>query len=426
MKTKKTLSQKILGKKAGVDLSPGNYVMLKVDVALGNDITAPIAITEFLQAGGRRVFDPGQIVLVPDHFVPNKDIQSAEQVNVLRKFALDFGIKNFFEVGRMGIEHVLLPEKGLVKAGDLVVGADSHTCTYGALGAFATGVGSSDLAGVFLTGQAWFKVPEAIKVEVTGQFQPYVSGKDLILKLIAMIGVEGANYKSLEFSGPGIRNISMDSRFTIANMAVEAGAKSGLFPVDEKTMAYEKAIGLRVEEMAADADAVYCREIKIDLAGLQPQVAFPHLPSNCHDIAEAEKQRIQIDQVIIGSCTNGRLEDLRQAAAILKGRKIFPGLRCIVIPGSQWVSQQAIREGLFDIFLEAECAISTPTCGPCLGGHMGILAAGERAVATTNRNFVGRMGHMKSEVYLAAPAVAAATAVAGYIAGPAVWEANHE
>ena len=426
MKTKKTLSQKILEKKAAGDLNPGAYVMLKVDVALGNDITAPIAIAEFMQAGGRRVFDPTQIVLVPDHFVPNKDIQSAEQVNVLRKFSRDQGIENFFELGRMGIEHVLLPEKGLVKSGDLVVGADSHTCTYGALGAFATGVGSSDLAGVFLTGRAWFKVPEAIKIEVTGQFQPYVSGKDLILKLIAMIGVEGANYKSLEFSGPGIRNISMDSRFTIANMAVEAGAKSGLFPVDDVTVAYEKSVGLQVEKMAADADAEYCREIKIELGNLEAQVAFPHLPSNCHNIAEAEKQKIPVDQVIIGSCTNGRLEDLRQAAAILKGRKVFANLRCIVIPGSQWVYQQAVREGLFDIFLQAECAISTPTCGPCLGGHMGILAAGEKAVATTNRNFVGRMGHMKSDVYLASPAVAAATAVAGYIAGPAVWEADYE
>jgi 3-isopropylmalate/(R)-2-methylmalate dehydratase large subunit len=391
MKIKKTLSQKILGEKAGYDLYPGTYIMLKVDVALGNDITAPIAIAEFLQHGGKRVFDPAQIVLVPDHFVPNKDIKSAEQVNLLRKFAKDQGIKKFFEVGRMGIEHVLLPEKGLVKSSDLVVGADSHTCTYGALGAFATGVGSSDLAGVFLTGHAWFKVPEAIKIEVVGQFRHYVSGKDLILKLISLIGVEGANYKSLEFSGTGIRNISMDSRFTIANMAVEAGAKSGLFPVDEVTMAYEKAVGLQVEKMAADGDAVYCREIKINLAELEPQVAFPHLPSNCYDIAEAEKQRIHIDQVVIGSCTNGRLQDLRQAAQILKGRKVFPNLRCIVIPGSQLVCQQAIREGLFDIFLEAECAVSTPTCGPCLGGHMGILAAGEKAVATTNRNFVGRM-----------------------------------
>ncbi len=413
-----TLSQKILSLKAGEPVSPGQFHLLTVDVALGNDITAPVAISEFYANGGTSVYDPRQIVLVPDHFAPNKDIQSAQQASVVRRFAREQQIKNYFEVGRMGIEHVLLPEQGIIKSRDLVVGADSHTCTGGALGAFATGIGSTDLAGVFLTGKVWLKVPQSINVHIEGSFGKYVSGKDLILKVISILGVDGANYRVLEFTGPGVSNISMDSRFTVSNMAVEAGAKAGIFPVDRVTAAYELERGLTVGPMEADDNASYEREIRIDLSELRPQVAFPFLPSNTRDIDSAAGEKIPIDQVVIGSCTNGRIEDLRRAASLLNGRKTAPGVRCIVIPGSQDVYKQALQEGLLETFIDAQCAVSTPTCGPCLGGHMGILAEGERALATTNRNFVGRMGHVKSEVYLASPAVAAATAVTGYISTP--------
>ena len=419
MSAGQTLSLKILSRKAGARVEPGSFSLFKPDLALGNDITAPVAIAEFQRHGGERVFDPEQLALVPDHFVPNKDIRSAEQAALLRRFARDQGITKYFEVGRMGIEHVLLPEEGIVKSGDLVVGADSHTCTYGALGAFATGVGSTDLAGVFLTGRVWLRIPEAIKVFITGRFNDYVSGKDLILKVISEIGVDGANYQALEFSGPGVSHISMDSRLTVANMAIEAGAKAGLFPVDDVTIDYEKARGLTVEPLTADSDASYNREFGIDLNTLPLQVAYPFLPSNAKDIEAAENDRIAIDQVVIGSCTNGRIEDLRMAASILKGKKVHPRVRCLVFPGSQRVLLQALNERLIEIFITSGCAVSTPTCGPCLGGHMGILAAGERAVATTNRNFVGRMGHVQSEVYLAGTAVAAATALAGRIVHPA-------
>lgn len=410
-----TLSEKIFSLKAGRDVKAGEFLLLKVDLALANDITAPVAIKEFRNNGGKKVFDPGQIVLVPDHFTPNKDIKSAEQAKILRDFVKDQGIKKYFEVGRMGIEHVLLPEQGIVKPGDLVVGADSHTCTYGALGAFSTGVGSTDIAGVYLFGKAWFKVPESIKVKVDGTFNKHVSGKDLILKVISILGVNGANYKALEFSGPGIKNISMDSRLTVSNMAIEAGGKAGLFPVDDVTISYEKEKGITAEQLKADKYAVYCREIDINLAELKAQVAYPFLPSNGKDIDEAEKDKIPIDQVVIGSCTNGRMEDLRMAAEILKNKKVHKDVRCLIFPGSQAVYKQALKEGLLEIFIDAECVVSTPTCGPCLGGHMGILAEGERCISTTNRNFVGRMGHIKSEVYLASPSTAAATAVNGYI-----------
>ncbi|MCP5108984.1 MAG: 3-isopropylmalate dehydratase large subunit [bacterium] len=413
----KTLSEKIFSRKAGKDVAAGEFLLLKVDLALANDITAPVSIKEFRNNGGEKVFDPDQIVLVPDHFTPNKDIQSAEQAKIVREFVKEQGIKKYFEVGRMGIEHVLLPEEGVVKPGDLVVGADSHTCTYGALCAFSTGVGSTDIAGVYLTGKAWFKVPESIKVNVSGKFNKHVSGKDLILKVISILGVNGANYKALEFVGPGIKNISMESRLTVSNMAIEAGGKAGLFPVDEITIVYERERGIMPETLYPDEDAVYVREIDINLDELKPQVAYPFLPSNCKDIDEAEKEKVAVDQVVIGSCTNGRIEDLRMAAAILKGEKVYEGVRCLIFPGSQAVYKQALQEGLIETFIDAHCVVSTPTCGPCLGGHMGILAEGERAISTTNRNFVGRMGHIKSEVYLASPSVAAASALKGYIAG---------
>jgi 3-isopropylmalate/(R)-2-methylmalate dehydratase large subunit len=415
----KTIAEKILALKSGNPaVRPGEYLLLKVDVALANDITAPLAIQEFIKHGGKTVFDPEQIVLVPDHFVPNKDIKSAQQSKMMREFAAQHKIKKYFEVGRMGIEHVILPERGIVKSGDLVVGADSHTCTYGALGAFATGMGSTDLAGIYLTGKAWFKVPETIRVHVTGRFKPNVSGKDLILKVISILGVNGANYQILEFTGPGIQNISMDSRFSVSNMAIEAGGKAGLFPVDDTTIQYERDRGITVEPMKGDNDARYSQTIEIDLNRLDSQVAFPFLPSNCKDIDTTAAEKIPVDQVVIGSCTNGRIEDLRVAAEILKGKQVPSNIRCIIIPGSQHVYSQALDEGLLKIFIDAACAVSTPTCGPCLGGHMGILAEGEKAVSTTNRNFVGRMGHIKSEIYLASPAVAAATAVTGYICGP--------
>jgi 3-isopropylmalate/(R)-2-methylmalate dehydratase large subunit len=418
MSKNKTLSEKIFSQKAGRPVSPGEFLLLKVDVALGNEITAVMAINDFYKNGGKKVADPEQIVIVPDHFVPNRDIQSAELARVVRQFAREQGITRYFEVGRMGIEHVILPEKGLVKPGDLVIGADSHTCTYGALCAFSTGIGSTDLAVVYLTGKAWFRVPESIKVHIEGKFNPYVSGKDLILKVISILGVDGANYKALEFTGPGLKNISMESRLTISNMAIEAGGKAGLFPVDDVTIQYEKERGITPEPMQPDENATYLREINIRLDELKAQVAYPFLPSNCKDIDEAQKDKIVVDQVVIGSCTNGRLEDLRAAAEILKNRKVNEKVRCIIIPGSQEVYKQALNEKLIDIFIDSESAVSTPTCGPCLGGHMGVLAQGEKAASTTNRNFVGRMGHQTSEIYLVSPAVAAATAVNGYISDP--------
>ncbi|AAD35639.1 3-isopropylmalate dehydratase [Thermotoga maritima MSB8] len=413
-----TLAEKILSQKAGRKVEPGEFLLLEPDIALANDITAPLAIKKFKEYGGKKVKYPDRVVLVPDHFTPNKDIKSAMQVKMMREFAREQGIEKFFEIGRMGIEHVLLPEEGIVKSGDLVVGADSHTCTYGALGAFATGVGSTDIAGFYLIGKVWFRVPESIKVTLRGKFKDLVTAKDLVLKLISILGVDGANYKAIEFSGPGVKEISMDGRFTISNMAIEAGGKTGLFPVDEITIAYERERGIEVEEMYPDEDAKYVREVEMDLSELEPQVAYPFLPSNAKDVSEAEKERIKIDQAVIGSCTNGRIEDLRLAAQILKGRTVSPDVRCIIIPGSQKVYKQALKEGLIDIFIDAGCAVSTPTCGPCLGGHMGVLAEGEVAISTTNRNFVGRMGHPNSKVFLASPAVAAASAIKGYIADP--------
>ncbi|MDY7027656.1 MAG: 3-isopropylmalate dehydratase large subunit [Spirochaetota bacterium] len=417
-RTPGTMTEKIFSLKAGRNVRQGEYLLLDVDVALGNDITAPVAINEFERFGGRQVCDPDRIVLVADHFTPNKDIQSAQQVKLVRDFARAQGIEKFYDVGKMGIEHVLLPEQGLVKSGDLIVGADSHTCTYGALGAFSTGVGSTDLAGVFFTGKAWFKVPEAIRVELSGSFRTGVSGKDLILYLISLIGVDGANYQAIEFCGPGTISVSMDSRFTVSNMAIEAGGKTGIFPVDELTQEYEVERGLSVERMGPDEGAVYSRTIEIDLGSLEPMVARPFLPSNGAGISVVEREGIAIHQVVIGSCTNGRIEDLRAAAAIMHGKKIADGVRCIILPGSQEVYLQAMREGLVETFVESGCAVSTPTCGPCLGGHMGILAEEEVAISTTNRNFVGRMGHVSSALYLASPVVAASSALTGRISGP--------
>jgi 3-isopropylmalate/(R)-2-methylmalate dehydratase large subunit len=414
-----TLSEKILAGKAGrAYVEPDDFLLVKVDLALANDITAPMAIEKFLEAGGTRVHDPDQIALVPDHFIPNKDMKSAELVQLLRRFAKSQGIKKFFEVGRVGIEHVMLPEEGMVKSGDLVVGADSHTCTYGALGAFATGVGSTDIAGVFLTGIAWLRIPRSIRVRITGRFLPHVSGKDLILKLISILGTDGGNYKALEFSGPGIEHISMEGRMTIANMAVESGAKAGLFPVDDVTVAYEKNRNIVVEKTSSDRNASFYRTVELSLDELKPQVAYPFSPANGRDVDDAEKDGITVQQAVIGSCTNGRIEDLRAAADVLKGRKVHREVRCLVIPGSQRVYAQALKEGLLETFIASECAVSTPTCGPCLGGHMGILGKGEIAVSTTNRNFIGRMGHKESQVFLASPAVAAASAVAGRIIHP--------
>lgn len=413
------MCEKLLSKKAGRPVRVGEYLELKPDVALANDVTSPPAIRAFYQAGGVRVKNPGQLVLMPDHFTPNKDIASAGQVKMMREFARDQGIANFFEIGRMGIEHVVLPEEGLVRSGDLVVGADSHTCTYGGLGAFATGVGSTDAAGVYLAGLVWLKVPASIQVIIKGSgFTGHASAKDLMLTLIGKIGVDGANYRVLEFSGPGLKAISIEGRMTMANMAIEAGAKTALFPVDELTAAYELERGLEVEFLRADDDALYESCLELDLDELEAVAAMPFLPSNISTVRELAGQRLSVDQVVIGSCTNGRIEDLRVAAAVMKGGQVHPDVRCLIIPGSQRVYARAMKEGLFDVFLEARCAISTPTCGPCLGGHMGILAAGERAVATTNRNFVGRMGHPDSEVILTSPATAAATAVKGYLCGP--------
>ena len=413
-----TMTQKILADHAGLDrVEAGQLIRARLDMVLGNDITTPVAVKEFRKIGRDRVFDRNKIAIVPDHFTPNKDIKSAEQVRFIKEFAREMGIVNFFEVGRMGVEHALLPEMGLVVPGDVVIGADSHTCTYGALGAFSTGIGSTDMAAGMATGEAWFKVPEAIRFVLTGKPGKWVSGKDIILHIIGMIGVDGALYKSMEFTGDGLGHLSMDDRFSMANMAVEAGAKNGIFDVDEKTVEYVKEHSAKPYKIyKADEDAVYCCEYVIDLGTVKPTVAFPHLPSNARTIDKVGN--IRIDQVVIGSCTNGRIEDMRTAAQVLKGRAVHPDVRCIIIPATQKVWKQAMDEGLFEIFIEAGAAVSTPTCGPCLGGHMGILAKGERAVATTNRNFVGRMGHPESEVYLASPAIAAASAVAGRIASP--------
>ena len=413
-----TMTQKILADHAGLpEVKAGQLIEARLDMVLGNDITSPVAINEFEKAGFDSVFDKSKISLVMDHFVPNKDIKAAQQCRQARTFARKFDIDNFYDVGDMGVEHALLPEKGLVAAGECIIGADSHTCTYGALGAFSTGVGSTDMAAGMATGKAWFKVPAAIKVVLTGKPQKYVSGKDVILHLIGEIGVDGALYKSLEFMGDGLANLSMDDRLCISNMAIEAGAKNGIFMVDDITKEYMKD---RVEReykiFEPDADAQYDQTVTIDLSTLKPTVAFPHLPENTKTIDEVGD--VPIQQVVIGSCTNGRLEDMALAAKILKGKKVHDDVRAIIIPATQQIFKDCIKEGYMDIFIDAGCVVSTPTCGPCLGGHMGILAEGERCVATTNRNFVGRMGHVKSEVYLASPAVAAASAITGKISGP--------
>jgi len=413
-----TMAEKILAAHAGLEeVVPGQLIECDLDLVLSNDVTAPIAIKEFKKVGVDKVFDPTKIALVPDHYVPNKDIQSAEQAKMTREFAREQGITHFYEVGCMGVEHALLPEQGVVGAGDLIIGADSHTCTYGALGAFATGVGSTDAAMGYATGKAWFKVPESLLFNIEGELQPGVTGKDIILHIIGMIGVDGALYQAMEFRGSAIEGLTMDERFSISNMAIEAGGKAGLIAVDEVTRAYMDGRTERpYKEYHSDPDAVYAKVYNINASDIVPTVAFPHLPSNTRPAAEARD--ITIDQSVIGSCTNGRIEDMRQAAAVLKGHKVNPNVRCIIIPATQQVYRQCIDEGLMDIFLDANCAVSTPTCGPCLGGYMGILAAGERSIATTNRNFVGRMGDPTSEVYLSSPAVAAASAVLGHIGLP--------
>lgn len=414
-----TMTQKIIAAHCGKDsVKAGEIVLAKVDMVLGNDITAPVAINEFEKAGCREVFHKEKVALVLDHFVPNKDIKAAEQSKKVRDFASKHGVVNFFDVGETGVEHALLPEKGLVTAGDLIIGADSHTCTYGALGAFSTGVGSTDMAAAMASGKVWLRVPEAIKVELKGQFQPHVSGKDLILHLIGMIGVDGALYQSLEFVGEGVQNLTMDDRLCVCNMAIEAGGKNGVFPVDGKTLEFLTAHGAKAPRVfEADEDAVYARTIQIDLGELTPTVSFPHLPENTRTFDEIPAD-MAIDQVVIGSCTNGRYSDFVIAADIMKDRKVDSRVRCLIIPATQQIYLDCMHNGLFDIFIKAGCAVSTPTCGPCLGGHMGILAKGERCVSTTNRNFVGRMGHPESEVYLASPAVAAASAILGRIAQP--------
>ncbi len=415
-----TMTQKILAAHAGLDsVKAGQLITCKLDLVHGNDITTPVAVNVFKNFGIDKVFDKDKVSIVPDHFVPNKDIKSAEQCKYIREFAHKMNITNFFEVGQMGIEHALLPEKGLVVAGDVVIGADSHTCTYGALGAFSTGVGSTDMAAGMATGEAWFKVPSAIKFNLTGKLNKNVSGKDVILHIIGMIGVDGALYKSMEFSGEGLKNLSMDSRLCMANMAIEAGAKNGIFAVDEQTLAFCKEHSKKTPVVyEADADAEYDAVYDIDLSKIRPTVAFPHLPENTKTVDEIGEKEVKIDQVVIGSCTNGRMEDLRIAHEILKGRKVASDIRVIIIPGTQKIYLQAIAEGIIQDLIEAGCAVSTPTCGPCLGGYMGILAAGERCISTTNRNFVGRMGHVDSEVYLASPATAAASALTGYITNP--------
>ena len=414
-----TMTQKILAAHAGLDkVEAGQLIEADLDLVLGNDITSPVAIKEMEKMKVNGVFDKDKIALVPDHFVPNKDIKSAEHCKCVREFACKHDNTNYFDVGEMGIEHALLPEKGLTVAGDVIIGADSHTCTYGALGAFSTGVGSTDMAAGMATGKAWFKVPSAIKFNLVGKPGKWISGKDVILHIIGMIGVDGALYKSMEFTGEGIKNLTMDDRFTIANMAIEAGGKNGIFPVDDLAVAYMKEHSDRKFTVyEADEDAVYEEEYTIDLGELRPTIAFPHLPENTKTIDEITEE-IAIDQVVIGSCTNGRMDDLRVAASILKGKKVAKGLRVIVIPATQKIYLQAMEEGLLKIFIEAGAVVSTPTCGPCLGGYMGILAEGERCVSTTNRNFVGRMGHVNSEIYLASPAVAAASAITGKISCP--------
>ena len=413
-----TMTEKILAKHAGIDVvKPGQLINCKLDMVLANDVTAPPAIKEFEKIG-KPVFDNTKIALVPDHFTPNKDIKSAGLAKIVRDFAHKHNIVNYFEIGRVGIEHVILPEKGIVAPGMVTIGADSHTCTYGALGGFSTGVGSTDLGVALATGEAWFKVPETIKVNITGKKPKYICGKDVMLTLIGMIGVDGALYKALEFAGEGVKELNMTDRLTIANMAIEAGAKNGIFPVDDETLNYIKdRVTKPYEIVEADSDATYCQTVEINLSELKPVVAFPHLPENTHSV-ECIKEPITIDQVVIGSCTNGRLEDLAIAASILKGHKVHPNVRCIIIPGSQQVYLDAIHNGYVDTFIEAGAAVSTPTCGPCLGAHMGIMTAGERCVSTTNRNFRGRMGHVDSEVYLASPYVAAASAILGKIATP--------
>ena len=414
-----TITEKILAAHAGRDrVSPGELIMARVDLALANDITAPIAIAEFDKIGVSTVFDRHRIALVPDHFTPNKDIRSAEQAQTMRQFARRHEITHYFEVGQMGIEHCLLPQEGLTLPGELIIGADSHTCTYGALGAFATGVGSTDLAAAMATGEVWLKVPETIKIVIKGnRWNRWVSGKDLILYLIGKIGVDGALYRALEFTGEAIDALSMEGRLTMANMAIEAGAKNGIFAPDEKTESYVKERARRPYQLYySDAEARYCETYEFDVGEIEPQVSFPHLPENARPISEVGE--VQIDQSVIGSCTNGRIEDLRAAAAILKDKKVSSHVRLIVIPGTQEIYLQALREGLIETFIEAGAAVSTPTCGPCLGGHMGVLAKGERAVSTTNRNFAGRMGHPESEIYLSGPPVAAASAILGRLAGP--------
>ena len=410
-----TMTQKILADHAGLQsVSAGQLIRARLDIVLGNDITTPVAINEFTKNGFERVFDKDKIAIVLDHFVPNKDIKAAEQSRQCRKFACGHCISHFYDVGKMGIEHALLPEQGVVTAGDCIIGADSHTCTYGALGAFSTGVGSTDMAAGMATGEGWFKVPSAIRFRLTGQLPPNCSGKDVILTIIGQIGVDGALYKSMEFAGPGVATLSMDDRLCICNMAIEAGAKNGIFPVDEVTMGYLEGRGERAPRIfRADPDAAYEKTVCVDLSAIVPTVACPHLPENTRPAAELSD--IQIDQVVIGSCTNGRMEDMETAYRILKGRTVAPGVRCIIIPATMKIYRECVERGYVTAFIDAGAVVSTPTCGPCLGGYMGILAAGERCVATTNRNFVGRMGHVTSEVYLASPATAAASAIAGFI-----------
>lgn len=413
-----TMTQKILAAHAGLDkVVAGQLIEAKLDLVLGNDVTTPVAVKEFNKIGLNDVFDKNKVAIVPDHFTPNKDIKAAEQCKMIREFAYEKEIENYFEVGQMGIEHGLIPEKGLVVPGDVVIGADSHTCTYGALGAFSTGIGSTDMAAGMATGKCWFKVPSALKFVLSGKPSKWVSGKDIILHIIGMIGVDGALYKSMEFVGEGVKNLSMDDRFSMANMAIEAGGKNGIFIVDDKTIEYVKEHSIKEYTIyTADENAVYDKVYEIDLSTIRPTVAFPHLPDNTRTIDEVGE--VKIDQVVIGSCTNGRIEDLRVAAKILKDKQVAKGIRVIVFPVTQKVYLQALQEGLIETFIKAGVVVSTPTCGPCLGGHMGILADGERAVATTNRNFVGRMGHPGSEVYLASPAVAAASALTGKITNP--------
>lgn len=420
-----TMTQKILAAHAGLEsVKAGQLIEAKLDIVHGNDVTTPVAIKEFQKIGVKEVFDKNKVSIVPDHFTPNKDIKSAEHCKMVREFAYDKCVKNYFEVGQMGIEHCLLPEAGIVVPGDVVIGADSHTCTYGALGAFSTGVGSTDMAVGMARGVAWFKVPAALKFVLKNKPAEWISGKDIILHIIGMIGVDGALYKSMEFVGDGLQYLSMDDRFTIANMAIEAGGKNGIFPVDEKTLEYvkehyNKELNKEYTVFEADEDAEYDEVYEIDLSTLRPTVSFPHLPSNTRTVDDEECKNLEIDQVVIGSCTNGRMDDLRIAAKILEGKKVNPKLRVIILPGTQQIYLQCIEEGIAKIFVESGCVFSTPTCGPCLGGHMGILAKGEKALSTTNRNFIGRMGHPESFVYLASPAVAAASALTGKITDPA-------